>query len=166
MGNTGMIVTRLGQELDDITKRKIEKAVITAIEDHAVTDFYFSNVDDDIIEENEYAELYIKSRNSIDRFAIEKIREYAKAHPEKSLHTTILVARLVDDNYDKTLYDEVIQGYSLYYNEVESIDSFEAFALRDNFLTTHIDKTFWCSNKILVPNILKNIDQDKFIIIE
>ncbi len=164
MNGKGVILTHLGQELDDNCKRKISMAVKAAVEKYDVTDFYFTNEDDGDDEADDYIKNLFKIQNDIKEYIVKTVKAYTKEHPETVLRTTMFAARVMDNNFDKSVYDDVIQGYSIYYNELEDAASVDAFSLRDSYLSTQVDYVFWCSNKLLLPEI--QIKAEKIILIE
>ncbi len=166
MSNTAIILTHIGQELNDCVKRKIKTAVDMAIEKYNVTDFYFFNEDMDDCAENEYMKSVFQKRGELDKFAVDCIKAYAEAHGGVSVHTAMVAARTVDTNYDKSIYDEVIQVYPLYYKELESEEMHDAYQMRDSFLGAQVDYVFWCSNRILATECTIPTTSDKLIIID
>lgn len=60
----------------------------------------------------------------------------------QDIHSAVVVARPVDKNFNINLYDEIIQRYLLYHDELDCDESFEAYDRRDMFLAHNIDIVF------------------------
>jgi hypothetical protein len=150
MSKKAMITGFAGEKPYEKLKSKITNAVKTAIEDYGVTDFYFvNNLDETEPEDNPILKETLSNGVEAAEFIAKTIKDYKTKNKNESINSAILVARLTDENYDTALYDEIIQGYSIYANELDFEQSSDAFQLRDNFIASNIDILFWYSNKIL-----------------
>lgn len=148
MGNKGMFVGALGQKLDDNLKAKLDNAVKTAIDTYEIRDFYFCNEQVDG-EEDELISTAIAEYKKIGEYIAHKIQDYKKEIDDTEIKTALIAARPDDTNFTAKLYDEIIQGYYIYGQELESPNANDAFILRDNFAAANIDIVFWYSNRIL-----------------
>lgn len=151
LGKKAIIIGFAGEKLTNKVKQKIEALIESAITKHNVTEFYFGNDFEEFeeleIDEKPILRELVSNSHTVTDFIIETIKNYETS---EKICVTLIVARPSDKNYNANLYDEIIQGYYIYHEELDSDSSLDAFDLRDTFLIENIDMVFWYSNPILV----------------
>lgn len=148
MENKGIFVGATGQKLNETLKEKLNRAVGMAVEEYGIVDFYFTSEQDYQDESLLISEAMTEKRN-IDAYLAQKISEYRKSRTDKNIRTAMLAARPADKNFDEKLYDEILQGYFIYGEELDEENSFDSYALRDAFIAENVDVVLWYSNRIL-----------------
>lgn len=147
MSKKAMIIGFMGQNADE---QKIDRAIKTAVEEYGITEFFFGNEQDETeIDENETIKKFMSDSVKANKTIAEKIKLYKEKHKDKNIKSVMVKALPNDKNFSPELYDEIIEGYSIYYGEIEE-NSSDAYQLRDEFLVQNVDFIFWYSNDILI----------------
>lgn len=169
METKGIILGALGQKLDEKLKEKLNSAIMSAIEQDKVTAFYFLNEDESIIynyergeteEKDSIIEAALSDRQKICEYILDTINEYRQNHTECKIKTVMFAARPIDKNYNQSAFDEVLQGYYIYHNDMSSDEDLAAFNLRDEYISRNLDLFYWISDTILTSQceILRLLD--------
>ena len=145
-----MIVGYMGEVLTEQLKKRLETFVQSAIKDFGITDFYFGNEEEyeDEIENEEkpYFKKMLENSHEVLTFILETIKLNKQ---NNDVNCAMVVARPNDKNFNEDLFDEIIQGYSIYFKDIDFDNSVEAYDFRDTFLVQNMDYIFWYSNSIL-----------------
>lgn len=157
MGKMAIIIGCVGQPLDEQLEKTIDKTVRIAVSEYGVTDFYFGNQYEyaDDAEDNEILREILHNSREVDEYIAKAVRKYRESNDLEGIKSVMLVAGWADKNFDKGLYDEVIQGYPLYAAALNYEPSADAYQLRDEYLRNNVDLIFWYSNKILIKELVE-----------